>query len=209
MKKFFSCILVTVIYWVLMFVGPAIVLIWNNFSYSFTGSGYGPESIMYRILLLLSQPISCFLAAGIAGNALNGEHRLCVFANCIIGTCYCTVCVFMYIFFIDNINMLFTMAISAIACIITAYTQSSELQNMGSTDELEKYISENAKLKKLLNDHTEATYVLDLVATKAGASSVDLARSLFVNFRKASGLSEDAARSEFEEEMKKFKRTLE
>lgn len=208
MKKFFSCALVTVIYWVLMFIGPAIVLLWNNFGYFFTGAGYGPESIMYKILLLLSQPISCFLAASIAGNALNGEHRLCVFANCIVGACYCTVCVFMYTFFVDNVAMLFTMAISEIACIITAYMQSRELQNMGSTDELEKYISENSKLKTLLNDHTEASYVLNLVANKAGVSSVDLARSLFVNFRKASGLSEDAARSEFEEEMKQFKRNL-
>ena len=200
MKRFFRCSAVTFWYWLLMFIGPAIVLLWNNFSYYFTGAGYGSESVMYRVLTFFSQPISCFLAAGLAGSLFDGRHRLCALVNCVVGACYCSASALMYLLFVDNSAMLGAMAVSAIACIITAYMQANGLLCVEDVEELEKLQSENIKLQESLKDQQDATYVLNLIAKRANTTSTALAESLFINFQKSMGCSEEAARAELQKE---------
>ena len=200
MKRFFRCSAVTFCYWLLMFIGPAIVLLWNNFSYYFTGAGYGSESLMYRVLTFFSQPISCFLAAGLAGSIFEGKHRLCTLVNCVVGACYCSASALMYLFFVENSAMLGAMAVSAIACIITAYMQANGLVCIDDAEELEDLRAENIELKESLKDQHDATYVLNMIAKRSGLTTTALAESLYINFRKAAGLSEEAARAELQKE---------
>ncbi len=200
MKRFFRCSAVTFCYWLLMFIGPAIVLLWNNFSYYFTGTGYGSESLMYRILTFFSQPISCFLAAGLAGSIFDGKHRLCTLVNCVVGACYCSASALMYLLFVDNSAMLGAMAVSAIACITTAYMQANGLVCTEDSEELERLQTENIKLKESLKDQNDATYVLNMIAKRSGVTTTAMAESLFINFRKAGGCTEEAARAELQKE---------
>lgn len=201
MKRFFRCSAVTFCYWLLMFIGPAIVLLWNNFSYYFTGAGYGSESLMYRVLTFFSQPISCFLAAGLAGNIFEGKHRLCTLVNCVVGACYCSASALMYLFFVDNSAMLGAMAVSAIACIITAYMQANGLVCIEDAEELEKLQAENIKLQDALSDQKHITYVLGLIADRSKMTTVQLVETLYINFRKQSGCSAEDARSELQKEI--------
>jgi hypothetical protein len=200
MKRFFRCSAVTFCYWLLMFIGPAIVLLWNNFSYYFTGAGYGSESLMYRVLTFFSQPISCFLAAGLAGSIFDGKHRLCTLVNCVVGACYCSASALMYLLFVDNSAMLGAMAVSAIACITTAYMQANGLVCTVDSEELERLQTENIKLKESLKDQNDATYVLNMIAKRSGVTTTAMAESLFINFRKAGGCTEEAARAELQKE---------
>lgn len=139
MKRFMRCAVVTVCYWVAMFIGPAVVLLWNNFGYFFTGAGYGSDSFMYRVLSFFSQPISCFIAAGLAGSLFDGKHRLCTFVNCIVAACYCSAMTFVYLFFVDNASMLGVMIFSAIACIVTSVTQANGLVYIDDEKDLKRY----------------------------------------------------------------------
>lgn len=200
MKRFFRCSAVTFCYWLLMFIGPAIVLLWNNFSYYFTGAGYGSESLMYRVLTFFSQPISCFLAAELAGSIFDGKHRLCTLVNCVVAACYCSASALMYLLFADNSAMLGAMAVSAIACIITAYMQANGLVCIEDAEELERFQIENIKLKESLKDQHDATYVLNMIAKRSGLTTTAMAESLYINFRKAGGCTEEAARAELQKE---------
>lgn len=200
MKNFLRRFAVTFCYWLLMFIGPAVVLLWNNFSYYFTGAGYGSESVMYRVLTFFSQPISCFLAAGLAGSLFDGRHRLCALVNCVVGACYCSASALMYLLFVDNSAMLGAMAVSAIACIITAYMQANGLVCIEDAEELERLQTENIKLKESLKDQHDATYVLNMIAKRSGLTTSAMAESLYINFRKAGGCTEEAARAELQKE---------
>lgn len=127
-KTILNGCLVTLCYWLILFVGPAIVLLWNNFSYYVAGTGYGSESLMYKVLTFFSQPIACFAAAGVAASLFGGKHKLCTLVNCVIGACLCAILAMFYVFFAYNIEMFGSMALSAIACIATAVMQAKDLK---------------------------------------------------------------------------------
>ena len=127
MRRFTNCVIVTVCYWLLLLIGPALVRLWNDIGYSFAGAGYGSESFMYKVLIFFSQPISCFIAAAAAGNLFSGKHRLCTFVNCIVSACLCAAMSLNYFFFDDNLPMFGVMICSAIVCIITSVTQAKGL----------------------------------------------------------------------------------
>lgn len=128
MKKCFECILVIFCYWLAIFIGPAIVLLWNNFSYYVSGLGYGPESLMYNVLTFFSQPVSCFLAAAIATSVGKEKHNLCVLTNCIIGSIFCVVLTLSYVNNADFGVKMWSMLVSTIACIITAVMMAKEVE---------------------------------------------------------------------------------
>lgn len=203
MKKFLNCCLVTLCYWLILFIGPAIVLLWNNFSYYVAGTGYGSESFMYKLLTFFSQPIACFVAAGLAGSLFGGKHKLCVMINCVVGACFCAVLAFFNFFFSENVVMIGSLAISAVACIITAVMFSKELTAPHLVEELERYKNENEKLQAHLKDLNDAEYVLNILSKKVEVSPTDIAEQLYVSCRKNAGLSEAAARNELQQEQSK------
>lgn len=128
MKKFFECTLVTFCYWLAIFIGPAVVLLWNNLSYYVSGLGYGPESLMYKVLTFFSQPVSCFLAATIAMSVGKEKHNLCVLTNCILATVFCTVLTLYYVNNADFGVKMWSMLVSAIACIATSIMTAKEVE---------------------------------------------------------------------------------
>lgn len=128
MKKFFECTLVTFCYWLAIFIGPAVVLLWNNLSYYVSGLGYGPESLMYKVLTFLSQPVSCFLAATIAMSVGKEKHNLCVLTNCILATVFCAVLTLSYVNNADFGVKMWSMLVSAIACIATSIMTAKEVE---------------------------------------------------------------------------------
>lgn len=93
MKKFTTYLSATLLYWILFFLGPALVMLLNNIGYYVSGSGWGPESLMYKVLLFFSQPLACFFAYTITAEFLKGRSRLLLSANCILGTILCFVLV--------------------------------------------------------------------------------------------------------------------
>lgn len=127
-RSFFICCGAVLVYWVLILVGPALVLLLNNIGYYVTGGGWGPNSIMYKILEFFSQPISCFLAYGAAMSVSKGEHKICVLTNCIVAACMCGLLIFT-----SATSMLSaTMAVSAVCCIVTAVMVSKEISSKSS-----------------------------------------------------------------------------
>ena len=208
MKKFLNCTLVTLCYWVLLFIGPAIVLLWNNLSYSLTGGGYGQDSLMYKVLVFFSQPISCFLAAGMSGNIDNGKHKVCLLVNCVIGACYCAASFLMYSFFISNASMQWVMAVSAIACIVTAASQAKGLVSAVELRDLENLKNENAKLHSKIEEmhntyrvSAKHLFLLDLMCNKSGVTKEKILESLYVSYLKASGTTEEEARADLQQKL--------
>lgn len=65
---------------------------------------------------------------------------------------------------------------------------------------IERIKKDNEKLTEQLQHQTNATYVLQMIAEKSGTSIDYLAESLFINFRKAGGCTEEAARAELQKE---------
>ena len=126
MKKFFTCLGATAAYWVCIFIGPAIVMWLNNIGYYFTGGGYGPGSLMYKVLHFLSQPVSCLVAYAIAMTITKTDHPICVLSNCIVGACVCGLFTIVSIL-AGNTRNAVIMPISAIACIGTAIASAKEL----------------------------------------------------------------------------------
>lgn len=200
MKKFLNCCLVTLCYWLILFIGPAIVLLWNNFSYYVAGTGYGSESFMYKLLTFFSQPIACFAAAGLAGSLLGGKHKLCSLINCVIGACFCAVLAFFNFFFSENIAMVGSLAVSAVACIITATMHSKEFAAPHLVEELERYKNENEKLQSDLKNLKDAEYILNIIAKRVESTPDEVAEQLYISVRKIAGLSEEAARNELQQE---------
>lgn len=63
-----------------------------------------------------------------------------------------------------------------------------------------KFEKEISELKEKQMDQHEATYVLNMIAKRSGLTTTAMAESLYINFRKAAGLSEEAARAELQKE---------
>ena len=116
MKKFTTYFLMTLCFWALVFIGPVIILLWNNISYYVSGLGYGSNSLMYKILVFVSQPISCMLAAGAANAAGKGKHNICTLINCVVCACLCTVFAVVESATGDYLHM-YAMIVSIIVCI--------------------------------------------------------------------------------------------
>ena len=129
MKKFFICFRAILAYWVLLFIGPALVIIFNNIGYFVSGGGWGPDSLMYKVLQILSQPIACFLAYGAITAILQQKHSVLKLVNCVIAACYCFAMIFVYLFFLSNVEMLIVMIASTIVCVITAVMAGKEINS--------------------------------------------------------------------------------
>lgn len=128
MKKFLACLGATLAYWVFIFFGPAIVMLINNIGYYLSGGGYGPGSLMHKVLQFLSQPIACFVAYSVAQAVSKTEHPMCVLSNCIAGACVC--CLFAVVAILaGNTRNMVIMPISAIACVVTAVTAAKDVKD--------------------------------------------------------------------------------
>lgn len=197
MKKFLNCCLITLCYWLILFIGPALVLLWNNFSYYVAGTGYGSESLMYKVLTFFSQPIACFAAAGLAGSLFGGKHKLCTIVNCVIGACLCAVISIFNFYLSQNVALVGALAASTIVCIITATMMSKSLVCIDEVElkDLNEYKAEHDKLMEKLSQYEEAMFVLEMLAEKSNTSVVSIADQLFVNFQRHAGYSEDDART--------------
>jgi hypothetical protein len=119
MKKFLTCIGATLAFWVLMFLGPALVMLVNNIGYYVSGGGWGPNSLMYKVLQFFSQPIACALAFSAAGSICGDRHPVCVLTNCIVAACVCVLLTISGFALGNNLNAA-QMIVSAVACIACA-----------------------------------------------------------------------------------------
>ena len=128
MKKFFECVLVTVCFWLIVFIGPALVILWNNLSYYVSGLGYGEGSVMFNVIKFLSQPISFLIAGAAASSMFSESHKVCAFVNCIIGVCFCVFLAFMEFAFTNNTLLAFDMIASAVAAGYSAYKLSDAMK---------------------------------------------------------------------------------
>lgn len=131
MKKFYECALVTVCYWLTIFLGPAIVILWNNLSYFVSGLGYGEGSIMYKVLTFFSQPAACVLAFEVSKSVGKSKHNICTLINCFLGACFCGAVTMLYAFYLDDNLRLLTMAVSSVCCIFTVYVAAKEMEMHG------------------------------------------------------------------------------
>lgn len=116
MKKFWVCAGATLAFWALIFLGPAIIMLFNNIGYYFSGGGYGPESFMYKVLQFFSQPTACVIAAGAAEAICDGKHKVCTIANCVIAALMC----FLFAMVAGDKAQLATMIISAVVMSVMA-----------------------------------------------------------------------------------------
>lgn len=116
MKK----LLGTLSFWAIVFFGPCMVMLWNQFSYSTTGAGYETGSFLYIFLRILSQPLACLIAYS-AIIVISGDQKGgCVSGNCIVCAIFTAVlaaagmCT-------GNIENAITMAISVFCCLFCYY----------------------------------------------------------------------------------------
>ena len=122
MKKFWVCAGATLAFWALIFLGPAIIMLFNNIGYYFSGGGYGPESFMYKVLQFFSQPISCAIAASAAESITGGNHKACTIANCVI----CALMCFLFAMITSDKAQLATMILSAVVSAIMAVLRATQ-----------------------------------------------------------------------------------
>lgn len=128
MKKFFVCVGAVLAYLLLLFLGPALVMIFNNIGYYATGGGWGPGSLMYRVLQFFSQPISCLIAYAAIKAILKGEHKVLALTNCIIASCLCV----LFVFTASSNAQMWAMIVSVGACIYTAVMASKDISEKNS-----------------------------------------------------------------------------
>lgn len=86
-----------------------------------------------------------------------------------------------------------------VTCVI-AFFFGKHCKQAALESDLEKCRAENMKLSASLKDQNDSTYILEMIARKAGSTTTELAQSLFINFRKAGGYTEEAARAELQKE---------
>lgn len=110
------CFSATIAYWAFIFLGPVVILLWNNLGYYVSGTGWGPNSLMYRALQFLSQPISCALAYAIAKNICKDHSKNCIFVNCIVSALACAV----FAYCASTQALLVSMSVSSLICLATA-----------------------------------------------------------------------------------------
>ena len=115
MRKFCSCFLVTLCFWLLASFGPALVMLWNDVGYAVTGGGYGKGSFLYSVIQFLSQPIAFAIAGSLAAAMFQGAHKFCAFVNCIIGACWCVFLAIMQLVYRGMTPLMFSLLLSAIA----------------------------------------------------------------------------------------------
>lgn len=136
MKKFLLCFGAVLAYWALMFLGPAIVMLFNNIGYYVTGGGWGPDSLMYAVLQFFSQPISCFVAYGAATAILKENGKILILVNCVVAACMCV----LFAITASETSQRFAMIVSVVACVYTAVmaaknikqTQAKEITNVSN-----------------------------------------------------------------------------
>lgn len=128
MKKFFVCTGAVLSYWLLIFLGPVLVLFINNIGYYVTGAGWGPNSIMYSVLRFCSQPIACFMAYVAMKMILKEAHKVLALVNCIIAACMCT----LFAFTASRNAQMWTMIVSVAACAYSGVMASKDIREENS-----------------------------------------------------------------------------
>lgn len=206
MSRFFKCFAAVLAYWALMFLGPAIVMIFNDIGYNLTGGGWGPDSLMRKILQFFSQPISCVLACSAITSILKGTHKPLISINCVIASCMCT----LFAFTATEPTQMWAMIISSLASAITAAYQSKNTENPETENALLKSREENAKLikeieqlKKESNYSAKQLYLLNLITDKFGSSIDGLLESIYKNLLIANGKTAEEAKHDLQEKLEK------
>lgn len=116
MKKALICLGMTAAYWALTLLGPMLVMLINTLGYYVNGGGWKPGSLAHNILLLFSQPISCFIAYFAAESAGKWKLKACTLTNCIVAGC-----AFIWFTIIaPDRSQATSMVLSVVACTITA-----------------------------------------------------------------------------------------
>ena len=128
-KEVFYCSMSIVVFWLLVAIGPAVVMLFNKIGYVFSGAGYGEGSLMYKVLLFLSQPIACCIAAAAADFVGQYRHRNYITVNCALSICLFSVLAFSEFLNSDYLHMA-SMAVSAIStiCLCIGYAKESHKQ---------------------------------------------------------------------------------
>ena len=206
MAKFFKCFFAILAYWALMFLGPAIVMIFNDIGYNLTGGGWGPDSLMRNILQFFAQPISCVLACSAITSILSGSHKPLISVNCVIASCLCT----LFAFTATEPTQMWAMIVSSLACTTTAAYQAKNTENPEAENALLKSKEENAKLikeidqlRKESNYSAKQLYLLNLITDKFGSSIDGLLESIYKNLLIANGKTAEEAKHDLQEKLEK------
>lgn len=120
------CLGATLSFWLTVLLGPAIIRLLNNLGYYFSGSGWRPDSLMYSVLVFVSQPLSCGGAYLIGKAVSKEEHPVCVLVNTIVCTCMCTI----FALVASSTSQMVIMIISAVICIIMAVLETKRICKM-------------------------------------------------------------------------------
>lgn len=141
MKKFLFCLYSTVTYWLICFLGPAAILLLNNIGYYVSGAGWGPDSLMYKLLQLLSQPLACAVAYHAAKTVCKCHSRYCVPVNSLVSAFACIV------FFINatTVALEFSMILSSLVCIALVFM---DMELISIAKQLAKSACETIRRKK-------------------------------------------------------------
>ena len=115
MKKLWECLLVTICFWAIVLIGPALVVLWNKIDY-WIGLGYQDGSFGANVIKFLSQPIACIMAFFIAYSLFDSAHKQCVLANSIIAAFICVLISVNELWFLKNNLLGYTMVVSALVC---------------------------------------------------------------------------------------------
>lgn len=124
MYRLFKCVCAMLVYWILLFIGPAFVMLFNNVGYYVTGGGWGPGSLMYKVLQFFSQPIACVLAYGALKGLLHDDHNVLVLVNCTVATCVC----FLFVITASEMEQMWAMVVSVASCGGTAVAAAREIE---------------------------------------------------------------------------------
>ncbi len=124
------CLGITAAYWVLILLGPGLVVLFNNITLWFSGGGFYEGSFGYKLLVFFSQPFACYLAYSAAESISEDEHSICVLVNEIVAICIFILLTFSAFFLLGEPLNAISYIVSAIATIISAVYTSKTLSNI-------------------------------------------------------------------------------
>lgn len=130
-NSFLVCAAMTITYWVTILFGPFAVMAVNALNNFLTGTGYEKGSFFFEILSFAAQPISCIVASLLAQEIGKNRHHMCSIVNSVVAT----VILVIFALFGGKWNKILCFALSAVACIVAAYSATKDMKEKSESDE--------------------------------------------------------------------------
>lgn len=123
MRSVFKCLLITLVFWVLVVLGPVLILLWNALSPRM--ARYEEGDLGYTIMIIVAQAVSCGFAYSAADHLSDGNHDVCTLVNSIT----CAVVVVVLFIFSVSVTERIRYALAFAVCVGCSYSKAKDIKS--------------------------------------------------------------------------------